>query len=882
MPFSVNSVKRTHTDMQTRGTGANPKKPSSGKKRVRRNLDEALLGNDSPLPPRHPPVQHSPATTLSSQSIPPTRPLHGFAAGPSNATHTEVQNDDALELDIHDRDLDRDLDELLANDGNVQGNPNVPLRSTAPNSRPNASSHRSNQPIGPPNVDGSAADRQNLSVAGQNADIETVSHSSQPTELQNANADVSDRSSTPIQLQYDGTNANNRSSRPIELKSANNNVSNRSGPPVQLQNDGTNAIHRSSRPATARNAETSTANRCNRLMGPPNREGRANANHHQSSMRQNANRRSPHDYPCYRSNARDNPSAANGTHTRPLQQANPFALEHGRNYQGMLRQPDNQVPSTSTANQQEIRAPLLPATPIASESAHSASPSPTPPMANQSGERYRDVFSANRDLQMPSQRFYEPPMGLIQVDTHFDATGAPAHRDVQDMRLVYLEKLRQAYARLTTEGIPEAELQTILERSTDLANRITNFVEARGHTRELPPAEFHANTQMWEEATNLADAIKTDINTKLMYYRAGAQPNAQPNQSRQDRKLQIKLQPFGGAADQWPNFRAQWLEFYHHTDMTDYELFVKLDEFIEPDSEAHRLIQSYDRSINGMYQDAWAELCARYDNPRRHVDTILTKLTHMEPIEDHRDHYLRAYTSINQFVHSLPRMNVDVSSWEPMIVHVVERRMQDYVLRKWQKARHPREVARLQPLIDFLVREFDSGDSSTGHRRRQQPQQQNQRHQQAHRGEQNQNNHRGQEQNQRRPQQAGPSQPANNGRQRQNGNAGAAGAAGGAAQRPRSAIQKVLKCAICNSQDHKTYLCPTFLKLDLVGRVRKLQERRLCEKCLRPNCNIDRCTLQNCTNPGCGGRHNRLICQLAFAPTVNNAQPTEQQPPTQE
>lgn len=833
--------------MQTRGAGANPKKQNSGKKRVRRNLDEALLGNDSPLPPRHPPVQHSPATTLSSQFVPPTLPLHGIAAGPSNATHTEVQNDDALELDIH----DRDLDELLANNNNVQDSPNVPLRSTALNSRPHASSHRSNQPIGPPDVDGSAADRQNPSVAGQNADI-------------------SDRSSTPIQLQPDGTNANNRSSRPM-----------------QLQNDGTSAINRSNRPTTARNAETNTANRCNQIMGPPNREGRANANHHQSSMRQNANRRSPHDNPRYRSNARDYPSAADRTHTRPLQQANPFALEHGRNYRGMFHQPDNQVPSTSTTNQKENRAPLPPATPIASESARSASPSPTPPMANQSGERYRDVSPANRDLQMPSQRFYEPPMGLIQVDTHFNATGAPAHRDDQDIRLVYLERLRRAYARLTTEGIPEAELQTILERSTDLTNRITKYVEAQVDTRVLSPAELHANTQMWEEATNLADAIKTDINTKLMYYRAGTQPNAQPNQSRQDRKLQIKLQPFGGAADQWPNFRAQWLEFYHNTDMTDYELFVKLDEFIDPDSEAHRLIQSYDRSINGMYQDAWAELCARYDNPRRHVDTILTKLTHMESIEDHRDHYLRAYTSINQFVHSLPRMNVDVSSWEPMIVHVVERRMHDYVLAKWQKARHPREVARLQPLIDFLVREFDSGDSSTGHHHRQQPrqpqpQQQNQRHQQAHRGEQNQNNHRGQEQNQRRPQQANPSQPANNGRQRQTGNAGAAGAAGGAAQRPRSAIQKVLKCAICNSQDHKTYLCPTFLKLDLVGRVRKIQERRLCEKCLRPNCNIDRCTLQNCTNPGCGGRHNRVICQLTFSPTVNNAQPAEQQPPTQE
>lgn len=130
--------------------------------------------------------------------------------------------------------------------------------------------------------------------------------------------------------------------------------------------------------------------------------------------------------------------------------------------------------------------------------------------------------------------------------------------------MVYLQRLRDIYNRLLSEAIDEPELKTLLERACDYANRITKFVESREDDHQLPEAEKRANQGMWSESTALVDCIKTDINTKLTYLQGGTQ------QSHQDRRriahlrrLQAKIEPFGGNLNQWTNFKAKWLEYYH-------------------------------------------------------------------------------------------------------------------------------------------------------------------------------------------------------------------------------------------------------------------------------------------------------------------------------
>lgn len=101
--------------MDTRSKGAIPKKHDSAKKRVRRNLVDQLTPNSDGRSPQnvqpaptpnfggHSPQNVQPAstrpsstTTLSSQSIPATRPLHGFPPNNEIQMQVDVQNEDII------------------------------------------------------------------------------------------------------------------------------------------------------------------------------------------------------------------------------------------------------------------------------------------------------------------------------------------------------------------------------------------------------------------------------------------------------------------------------------------------------------------------------------------------------------------------------------------------------------------------------------------------------------------------------------------------------------------------------------------------------------------------------------------------------------------
>lgn len=761
--------------MDTRSRGAVPKQRNSGKK-PRRNLTEQFatpnFGGRTP-PNQDAPLRPNSTTTLSSQSIPATRPPAGFQSNNTNQIRVDVHHEDVIEVGMP----ERELDELIENNST----------NAAPNDQSNNSS-------------------SNRATNGQRNDVSNQSATSQAATA---------------------ATANRSSPSPLPPTVANEHLSNQQTTP----NVATNAVDRSSQPP-APSKPNSNAHQSDRL---------ATQNNSNASIGANANEQ------------------LNRMHSDQQ-----FALQHGPNYRG---------------NSEQAPMPVV------------SPPLPNPPMNLHNGPAHRSVFSSNNQLQMPSQPFYMPPLGMIQVDARLDDGNARNQRTVTDLRTVYLERLRENFNRLQTDAMSEEELKTMLDRSIDFANRITKFVEAKEDSIHLPEIERRSNHAMWSESIALVDRIKTDINTKLTYLQAGTQPTAsEQRRIAHIRRLQAKMEPFGGNLEQWTNFKAKWLEYYHNcNDMSEFELFMKLDEFITPNSEAYGLIISYDRTINGSYRDAWEELCARYDNPRIQVDNIISKLLYMDVIENSRSDYVRAYSEINTFIHSLPRMNVDVSTWDPILVHLIERRLQQEVMAKWIKARTPREIPCLQQFIDFLIAEIDQGDApsngnqpppngnnnnhrrdrnrnhsnSRGNGQRHSNGQNGNRQQQAGPSHSNQNN---------RPPQAGPSQPTPANQQRQGNNAGAAG---GAPQRVRSAVQKVIKCAICNMEQHKSYQCPAFLKLDMNGRIRKLRERKLCENCLRPNCQPNRCTLRNCTNTGCEEKHNRLVCPLTFAPTVSNVQSAE-------
>lgn len=487
----------------------------------------------------------------------------------------------------------------------------------------------------------------------------------------------------------------------------------------------------------------------------------------------------------------------------------------------------------------------------------------------------RTVFSANPDLQLPSGIFRPPPTNTIQVAMESNGN----HRQVIDMRLEYLRRLDEYKLRLMTETIDEVGLRMMLENTERYVDRIIKYVETREDSGILDPAELAANETLWEQAIEVGSQIKININTKLRYLEAGGpQSVGLQNKVAQARRYAAKIEPFCGEWEAWPNFKSKWTEYYHNcSDLSKMDLMVKLDEFIVPRSEPYRLIASCERSLAEAYDVAWERLCATYDNHRRQVDDIIDKFMTMPRITSGRTSYLIAQTHITNLLESLPRLEVDVTTWGPMLMHIIEQKLDDIVKAKWHAIRAPREVARLQPFMEFLTREIDSADDSSvaaavPHQNRYEsndPQRSNDR-----RSQQNRHNSReqpaaqssrsnGNSQNNVYGPRAGPSS-SSNGNQRQQNSGGAANNAA----RANGKIVKPKRCPVCPNAEHSIYSCPAFNSLNRDGRISKASKANLCHNCLRPRCAADRCTLGTCPN-GCNEKHNRLLCPKTFAPTVN-------------
>lgn len=189
------------------------------------------------------------------------------------------------------------------------------------------------------------------------------------------------------------------------------------------------------------------------------------------------------------------------------------------------------------------------------------------------------------------------------------------------------------------------------------------------------------------------------------------QPNASGQRMRERSRSRHGIEPFAGNSYKWPNFKSKLIQFYHENKfMTALKKFIKLDECIVHDSEPYETISGYDRTPE-YYHAAWDDLCARYDNKRKLVEECISRFIDIPSSRfQSRSGITGLINAINHLVKTLPRFNVDVNSWGPMLVILAQRKMDNRTLNSWLKARSPREIPTLEPLLKFFEREADSMD----------------------------------------------------------------------------------------------------------------------------------------------------------------------------
>lgn len=290
----------------------------------------------------------------------------------------------------------------------------------------------------------------------------------------------------------------------------------------------------------------------------------------------------------------------------------------------------------------------------------------------------------------------------------------------------------------------------------------------------------------------------------------------------------LNIERFSGDFSKWPKFKELFEEFVHNNvKLADVTKFLRL-ALIQPDSEASQTISGFTR-VGANYQAAWEQLCQTYDNSRKLVEDLVGNFLDLAPISvPTRSAMVTLINSTNHLVASLPKYDIAVNHWDPIVVQILTRKLDNETINAWNYERPQREIPRLAPLLDFLHRRADSLPEMI----------QNQQLQQRNRANTsnvnvvNRNNRMG----------------VNN--QWQN------------------RTKKPVRCVMCG-QEHQLFNCASFRKLDLEGKKRKVQQYRVCENCLKLHCSPERCSLKPCRN--CNVKHNGLLCDKSGYPSANAA-----------
>lgn len=264
----------------------------------------------------------------------------------------------------------------------------------------------------------------------------------------------------------------------------------------------------------------------------------------------------------------------------------------------------------------------------------------------------------------------------------------------------------------------------------------------------------------------------------------------------------IKIPHFDGKRlEDWVPFKSAFVRFVHNSPYLDN--LSKLAHLLQHISgEAKDTISGFPFQEN-QYQGVWTVLNKRYNREDYIVEETIAKLLKLPGLRGQvTSEKLSSILNVtNQMLRTLPTFGIDVTSWDPILKHILIDKFDDELRADWKVHIGTNQSVPLNTLLDFLeVKMFTVGKQGS----------------------------RGQHQV------IGPRRPVQ--------------------------VYQVTeeRCPQCN-ENHPLYRCRNLWKMTAKERTQELMRLKLCFKCLkRHGGKKEECTIGDC--PVCGGPHNTLIC----------------------
>lgn len=330
----------------------------------------------------------------------------------------------------------------------------------------------------------------------------------------------------------------------------------------------------------------------------------------------------------------------------------------------------------------------------------------------------------------------------------------------------------------------------------------------------------------------------------------------------------VPVAVFDGAAGAWPRFKDIFEQYFIKQTSDGASRFYYLDLCLKPGSEPETLIAGIDRTHDN-FQVAWDILCGAYNNNRKIVDDIIGTFLKLQAMTGPtRQKLIDITTATNRMIESLKRYNIGTEHWDPLVVAIIERKLDKRTMDSWIMKRPQRAIAKLKPLIDFLVRIADGLNDNEDRqmdslRQRDTNRQtgsfrQRDNYRQMENSRQRENSrHRERDHQRERSSIRGSSRNTSRHRKhssRRDGRASESGSNTDSNRKPKIIPQ----CQLC-TQRHRLWACSTFKSLPVPERKIMVKRNKFCEKCLERHANDKQCKMKPCII--CQEPHNSLLCE---------------------
>lgn len=254
-----------------------------------------------------------------------------------------------------------------------------------------------------------------------------------------------------------------------------------------------------------------------------------------------------------------------------------------------------------------------------------------------------------------------------------------------------LESIQRLYTNFKKTSIDRQTISYLETRSETLEDYWSKFVADHREIikeGEITKEEKQKLKNLYSQAEDNYLDFKTILKEKIAALRA--RQNVTQLQSSSSSATITKLPPiniptFSGNYHEWLSFKDLFISMIHNDQgLSDIQKHHYLRSSLK--GEAEQLVRHFDVTA-ANYDKAWNALVNRYSNTRVIVNTILNRLLNQKKLTTECPKGLKdLLDTTNQSLNSLSNMNIDITSWDPIVVHLVVSKLDNETHKGWEQS----------------------------------------------------------------------------------------------------------------------------------------------------------------------------------------------------